>query len=145
MQQLRAHLLDVVAQLTVAEAVGGKAVDRAEGVAEVVVEARTDDAGRQGMADVADALAHVIPDVRDFTRGRAALQVDEDGGHACAREAAQEVELRRLLQLALEPLGDLLDRVLDRGAGPCGLHYHGFDDEGRIFAAAEPVVGADAR
>ena len=64
-------------------------------------------------------------------RGRAALQIDEDRRDAGAREAAQEVELRRLLQLALEPLGDLLQRLVDGRARPCRLHDHGLDDEGR--------------
>ena len=127
------------------EAVGGEAVDDAEGVAEIVVEARPDDAGRQRVADVADALADVIPDVGNFSGGRAALQVDEDRRDAGAREAAQEVELRRLLQLALEPLGDLLERVLDGRARPGGLHHHRLDDEGRVFAAAEPEIGARRR
>ena len=44
LQQARARRLDVVAQLAEGEAVGGEAVDDAEGVAEVVVEERADDA-----------------------------------------------------------------------------------------------------
>ena len=70
LQKLRADVLDIVAQLAMREAVGGEAVDDPEGVAEIVVEARPDDAGRQGVADVADALAHVIPDVRHLLGGR---------------------------------------------------------------------------
>ena len=58
----------VVAQFAMGEAVGGEAVDQAEGVAEIVVEARSDDAGGQRAADVADVLAHLIPDVRHFRR-----------------------------------------------------------------------------
>ena len=100
-----------------------------------------DDARRQGVADVADAFANVIPDVRDFPGRRAALQIDEDGGHAGAREAAQEIEIRRLLQLALEPLGDLLERVIEGRARPCRLDHHRLEDEGGILVAAEPVVG----
>ena len=69
--------------------------------------------------------------------GVAALQVDEDRRDAGAGEAAQEVEVRRLLQRALEPLGDLLERVVDRRARPGGLHDHRLDDEGRVFVAAE--------
>ena len=59
-------------------------------------------------------------------------------------EAAQEIEMRGLLQLALEPLGDLLQRVLDGRAGPRRLHHHGLDDEGRVLVAAEPEIGEDA-
>ena len=144
LQELGTDALDVVAQLPMGEAIGGEAVDDPEGIAEVVIETRPDDTGGQGMADIADALAHVIPDVGNLLGRGAAFEIDEDGRDARAREAAQEVELRRFLQLALEPLGDLLERVLDRGARPCGLHDHGLDDEGRILVATEPVVGQHA-
>ena len=63
MQQLRADRFDIVAKLAMGESVGREPVDGAEGVAELVVEARPDDAGGQRVTDVADALANVIPDV----------------------------------------------------------------------------------
>ena len=63
-QQPRADVFHIVAKLAVGESVRGEAVDDPEGVAELVVEARPDDARRQGMPHVADALSHVIPDVR---------------------------------------------------------------------------------
>src|SRR5262245_2049990 len=112
----------MVAQLAMSEAVGREAVDDPERIAEIVVEARTDHAGRQRMAHVADALAHVVPDVGNFLGGGAALEIDEDRGDAGAREAAQEIELRRLLQRALEPLRDLLERVLNGRAWPGRLN-----------------------
>ena len=62
-----------------------------------------------------------------------------------ARVALQVIEVRRLLELALEAVGDLLERVADRGAWPSDLHHHGLDGEVRILAAAEPEVGPDAR
>src|SRR6516225_12291912 len=52
-QQPRADLLHMVPQLVVRESVRGEAVDDAEGVAELVVEARADYASRQGVADSA--------------------------------------------------------------------------------------------
>ena len=132
-------LLDVVAQLAMGEAVRREAVDDAEGVAELVVEARADDALRQGVPDVADVLADLVPDVRDLALPwRSPFRLTKIVVDAGARVAAQIVEVRRLLQLALEPLGDLLERVLDGGARPCRLHHHGLDDEGRVFVAAEP-------
>ena len=73
--------------------------------------------------------------------GRRVLQVDEDRGLARARVALQVIEVRRLLELALEAVGDLLERVADGGAGPGGLHHHGLDGEVRILAPAEPEVG----
>ena len=87
-------VLDVVAQLAMAEAVGGEAVDQAERVAEVVVEARTDHAGRQRVADVADVLAHLVPDVGNLGRRRRSLEIDEDRRQPGRRIAAQEIEAR---------------------------------------------------
>ena len=63
-QQLGADIVDVVAQFALGEAVSGEAVDDAVGVAEFVVEAGADDAGRQRVAHVADVLADMVPDVR---------------------------------------------------------------------------------
>src|SRR5690606_32463766 len=81
----------------------------------------------------------------NLLRRRAALEVDEDGGHAIAGEAAQEVELGSFLKLALEALGNLLEHVLDAGTGPCGLHHHRLDDERGVFVAAETLIGKQAR
>src|SRR5215510_10682953 len=120
------------------EALRDEAIDDPERIAEVVIEAWSDHARRQGMADIADALADVIPDVGNFPGGGTALQIDEDGRIAGAREAAQKIEFRRFLQLALKPLGDLLERVLDGRARPGGLDHHRLDDEGRILVTAEP-------
>ena len=144
-EELLADLVDVVPQLPVCEPVRGEPVDDAVGIAELVVEAGPDDALRQGVADVADLLADLIPDVRDLRRGGRVLQVDEDRGLARGRVALQVIEVRRLLELALEAVGDLLERVADGGAGPCGLNHHGLDGEVRILAPPEPEIGSDAR
>src|SRR5262249_27593295 len=114
-----------------------EAVDDPEGIAELVVEAGADHAGRQGVAHVADALAYVIPDVRHFAGRRAALQVDEDGRAAWAGEAAQEIEVRGFLEGLLDAVGHLIERLLESGAGPAGLHDHGAEGECRILVAAE--------
>ena len=43
-QQLRAHVLDIIAQLTMAEAISGERINKAVGVAEIIVEAGADHA-----------------------------------------------------------------------------------------------------
>src|SRR5215475_5633882 len=95
------------------EALRDKAIDDAECIAELVVEAGSDHACRQGVPNIADALADMIPDVGNLSSPGVALQVDKDCRDAGAREAAQEVEFRCFLQLAFEPLGHLLECVVD--------------------------------
>jgi hypothetical protein len=140
-QQSRTDGLDMVAQLTVRKTIGGEAVDDAKGVAELVVEARPDDAGRQGVADITDALADVIPDVGDLARRRASFQRHEDGGETGAGVAAQKVQARRFLERALDPLRHLVDCLLQGRARPRRLHDHRPEGECRILVAAEAIVG----
>ena len=68
LQEPRANVLDIVPQLAMSEAVRGEAVDDSEGITELIVEARADDAGRQGVAHIGDAFADVIPDVGNLAR-----------------------------------------------------------------------------
>ena len=113
-----ADVNDVIPQLPVGKAVRGEAVDDTVGVAEVAVEAGADDPLRQRVADVTHLLAHPLPNARHLCRRRRVLQVDEDRGLPRARVALQVVQARRFLQLALDAVGNLLERVADRGARP---------------------------
>jgi hypothetical protein len=97
LQQPGASALDVVAQLTRREAVGGEGVEDAVRVAEVVVEAWSDDTGRESPANVGDLLAHLVPFVRHILAARRAEQVDEHRRDPGRRVALDVVELRRLL------------------------------------------------
>ena len=72
------------------------------------------------------------------------LEVDKDRRLAGGGVALHVIEAGRLLQLALDAVGDLLERVADRGARPLGLHHHGLDGEVRVLAAPEPEIGRDA-
>src|SRR4029450_3110896 len=126
------------------EAVGGEAVDNSVGVAKLVVEAGSYDALRKRSGNVAHLLAHLGPDVRYVGRRRGVLQVHEDRGAAGAGVALDVVEAWRLLQLALQSVSDLLQGVVDGGAGPLRGHYHGLDGKVGILAAAELEVTADA-
>src|SRR5215475_14995050 len=127
------------------EPVARETVDDPERGAEIVVEAGPNDTGWQCMADVTDILADLIPGVGNLLRARAALQVHEDRGEACLRIAAQEVEVIRFLQFALEPLCDLFKRIFDGCAGPGRLNDHCLDDECWILAAAESKIRHNAR
>src|SRR5579871_101393 len=126
------------------EPVARKTVDDPERGAEIVVEAGPNDAGWQCMAHISDILANLIPGVGNFLRARAALQVDEDRSEAGLRIAAQEVQVVRFLQFALEPLCDLLERIFDACSGPRSLNDHRLDDECGILATAETKIGHNA-
>jgi hypothetical protein len=106
-QQLVADTIGGLLQLRIAEAVAGERVDVAEGVAELVVEERPGDARWQRAAHVAHLLAHLVPGVADFLGARRVLDEHEHHRFARLRIAAQEVEARRLLQLALDAVGQL--------------------------------------
>ena len=144
LEQARADVLDIIAQLAMREAISRKAVDQPIGVAEIVVEARSDNASRQRMSYVANVFANLIPNVRDFGCCCRAFEVDEDCGEARFCVAAQEVEALGLLQFALEPIGDLRQRVVHRRAGPRGLHDHCPEGERGVLRAAKPEKGGEA-
>ena len=143
-QQFELDPFGVVAQVGVVETVAGQRVDVAEGVAEFVVEERAADVGGQGVADVPDLLSHLVPDVRDQGRIDRILDHEEHLRFARARIAAQVIELRYLLQLLLDRLGDLFRDLARRGAGPLGLHDHDLECERRVLGLAEAAVGPDA-
>ena len=67
-QQLGADAVAEFLQIAVAEAVAGDRVDVGVRVAELVVEERALDAGRQRVADVADLLAHLVLEVGNRRR-----------------------------------------------------------------------------
>jgi hypothetical protein len=139
LQELFADINDVIPQLPVGEAVRGEAVDDAIGVAELVIEANTSALRQRGL-DVVHLLAHLVPDVRHLGLGCCVLQIYEDRGLARGRVALQIVQAGRFLQLALDAIGDLLERIADGGTRPCRLHHHGPDREVRIFIPSEPEI-----
>ena len=127
------------------EPVGREPIDDAEGVAELVVEAGPDDSRRQGGPHIGHLLADLVPGVGYGGSRCAPLEVHEDRRGAGSGEAAQVVDVRHLLQRSLQPLRDLLQRVVECCARPRRLHHHAADGEGGVLAAAEPRVGEDAR
>src|SRR6516164_5337369 len=100
------------------ETVSGKSVNDSVGVAKLVVEEGTDNTGRQSVTDIADALTHVIPNVRHLLRSRRGFQIDEDCRHSGTGVAANKIQAGRFLKRAFESLGDLLKGILNGGARP---------------------------
>ena len=143
-QQALARGLDDLLDLGRREAVGLEGPDQAVGVAVFVVEERAVDARRQRALDVADLLAHLVPQVGHLGGRGVVAQRDVDHGLAGLGVALDVVEVGQLLQLGLDLLGDLLLDLARGGAGPGRRHHHLLDGEGRILAAAEIEEGVGA-
>src|SRR6202140_4617057 len=109
------------------EPVTGEAINDSVRVAEFVVKAGTDDAARQCATDIADALAHVIPDFGHLAPLGPLFEVDEDDYESCNGVAANIVQVGRFLNLALESLSDLLNVIFQCRSGPGGLNDHRLD------------------
>ena len=98
LQEFRANILDSIPKLAMAEAVGGEAVDNSVGIAELIVEARADDASRKRVAHIGHAFADVIPDIGNFCGRRLTLQRDENRGAPRLRVTLDVIEARRFLK-----------------------------------------------
>ena len=111
-------------KLRIREALTCYGVERNVGIAELVIEEGTDHTVGQRLTNVADFLARLIERLLDGIPPHRALQINEDVGETGSRVGADEVEARRLLQLALDLVDDLVLHLLDRRAGPEHLHDH---------------------
>ena len=127
------------------EPISVEAVNDSVCIAELVVKAGTHDAVRQCAPDIADALAHVIPDVGHLTPPGRLFEVDEDGRESGTGVAANIIQVGRLLKLALESLSDLLNGIFQGRSGPGGLNDRRLDDESRILVAAQTIVSHQSR
>ena len=80
-----------------AEAVSGERINKAVGVAEIIVEAGADHALWQGSAHIADVLTDLIPDVRHLPCGGRTFEIDENRRQARTGIRAQEIQALCLL------------------------------------------------
>src|SRR5262249_27729158 len=127
------------------ETVSGESVDDSVGVPEFVVKERPDNASRQCMTDIADALAHVIPNVRHLLGPRRLFQIDEACRFSRTGVATDKIQAGRLLKRAFESLRDLLKGILNGGAWPGCRDHHRLNDKGWVLVAAETGVGDQTR
>jgi hypothetical protein len=94
--------------------------------------------------DVAEALAHLIEGRLDLALLQRVAELHKNRRGPWSRVAADVVEPIELLQLLLDPVGDLIDRILDGRTRPGRLHDHGLDRERRVLLAAEARIGHHA-
>ena len=129
--------------MRVRKAVAGERIDVRVRVAEFIVEVRSLHALRQLIAYVADFLAHLIPDIRHACRRRGIPGDEKYERLPRLRIAAHDVDMRRLLQLLFDLVGDLLLDFARGGARPVRAHYHHLERKRRILGLAELLVRKD--
>ena len=73
--------------------------------------------------------------------GKVSCKVDVDRDDPRPGDRAHGVKAGRFLQPPLQPVGQLVLRLLHRGAGPDGGDEHGLDREARVFVTAKVDEG----
>ena len=136
-----AHLVGNDFDLSVIEAVRLQRVNDAVDIAKVVIEKRALNTAGQSRPDVADLLAHRVPDIGHFTRLGIVLELHDDLRLARLGVAADLVGVRHLLQTAFELGGDLLGHLLRGGTRPHRAHHHGPEGEWRVFVLTQLKIG----
>ena len=131
--QLAAQVVGVIAQFAVVVTVTADHEEGAEHVAKIIHDLRLAHARRQVGAQVIDAAAHLVPDLRQLLGAVLRLHLDHDLRQAGAAGRGNGIDVRQLLDSVLQRVGQFLFHLLRRGAG-VGRDDHGhFQGKGRIF------------
>ena len=133
--------IDRLFELGVAIAFARKCIEEAVGIAELVIEERPDNAGRQRHVDVAHLLAHLIPEFGNVFGRCIFTRRDKNHRFARFRVAAQEVQVRQFLNFLFQPVGHLLFHFQRGGAGIQGFDNHHPKRKRRIFSLSQPDCG----
>ena len=99
--------------------------------------------GQVGL-QVIQPLAHLVEQGGHLGRRRVVAEADHGGDEAGAAVGVEMVEIRRVLQLALDALGQELLGFCGGGARPHGGDHHQLQREGGVFAAAQAAIGKQA-
>ena len=145
LEQTLAERLGDLLHLRVVGAVGCQHVENRVDVAVLVVDRRPDQAGRQIVLDVADFLAQLIEQLRHVAGRRVVLEGDLHRRECRLVVGGHLVEVRQLLKLLLDRVGDLGLHLGGRRARPDGGDDHELDGERGIFGAAQASIGKQAR
>ena len=142
-QQPLAHVLGRVLELAEVEPVGGQHVDDRIDVAVFVVDLRPQHPLRQARAQVVELLAGLVEQVGHPLGRRVVAERHRRGHEAGGGVGLDLVEVRQLLQLLLDRVGDLVAHLRRGGAGPARRDDRHLDGEVRVLGPAEPLVGED--
>jgi hypothetical protein len=139
--QLDLDAVGVILEHRVIETIAGQRIDIAERGTELIVEKRPLNVRRQGLANIADLLAHLIPEVRDFLGVHRVAGNERHLRFTGTRERHDALVLAGFHQFLFDAFGDLPRDFLRGRPRPTGLNHHGFERERRVFALAEFGVG----
>ncbi len=142
--QLDLDTVGIVLEHRIVETGAGQCVEVAEGGAEFVVEERPLDFRRQGVANVRDFFADLVPQLGNVLGMQ---RVAGHEGHLRLTGPGERDDLLVLTgfhQFLLDALGDLARHFLGGGARPQGADDHGLEGKGRVFALAKLGVGHGA-
>ena len=111
----------------------------AEGITKLVVEKRALTAAGQSVANIADALSHLILNAGYV--GRRYCIVDKEKYLALAGAGiTSDVEVRQFFETFFDLVGDLLLDLACRGTGPDGAHCHDLERKRRVLRLAQFAV-----
>ena len=143
-QQSLANAIAVVFQLLIGEIGAGKRIDIPEGVAEFIVERRSDNSGRQSISHITNFFSHLVETIEYRRRWQILAKHHEYLGFARSRIGAQIVQTIQLLQFFLDTVGHQTIYFIGRRTGPLGAHHHHSKGERRIFRLAQMKIAVDA-
>ena len=142
--QLLAHVLDVALQFGIVVPVAADGQEKAEYIAEIVADLRFAGAGRQRAFHVPHLLAQHVPHLRELVGPVVALDVDLDDRQTGAGIGVDVLQLRHLLELGFNLVGDFQFDLPGAGAGIGGRDDGGLHRELRVFQLAELEVAEHA-
>jgi hypothetical protein len=143
-QQLGAQPFGIIVQLCQGEAVAFQRIEIRVDIAELVVEERALDLRRQGIRDIADFLANLVPSGWYLRGRRRVLHGEEQRRLSGPRIAALEIDLRNFLQLAGDDIGHFFLNLPRGRAGPERADHHDLEREGRIFGLRQSSIRENA-
>ena len=132
-------------QLRVARAVANDRIKDGVNVAELVVDCRSEDIGRQVRLHVGHLFAQLEKEQRHVPRARGILEFEGNGDEPGLRVGLDLVDSRQLLQLLLDPVRHLPLHFGGGRAWPGGADVDVLDRERGVLGAAQLRIGQGAQ
>ncbi|KPZ26821.1 Uncharacterized protein ALO56_05254 [Pseudomonas viridiflava] len=142
--QLNLNPVGVILEYRVIKTLAGQRIDIAEGRTKLIVEKRPLNVGRQVLANIADLLADLIPEIRQVGGKDRITRHEGDGGFSRPRERRDALILAGFHEFLFDTIRDLSGHFFGAGARPQCADHHGLEGEGRVFTLPQFGVGQRA-